>query len=44
GAQNGLAIGIINIADELHGLQIGLINIARNKETLPVLPLFNYHP
>ena len=44
GSQNGLAIGIVNIAEELHGLQIGLINIARNKESFPVLPLFNYHP
>ncbi len=44
GEQRGLTIGIINIAHELHGLQIGLLNIARNKDTLPVMPLFNYHP
>ena len=44
GEQRGLAIGLLNIADELHGVQIGLINIARNKESLGVLPFFNYHP
>ena len=44
GAQHGLAIGLLNITEELHGLQIGLINIARNKARFPVLPLFNYHP
>ena len=42
GAQHGLAIGLINIAEELHGLQVGLINIARNKDTLPILPLVNW--
>jgi hypothetical protein len=44
GAQNGLAIGLVNIADELHGVQVGVINIARNKDRFPVLPLVNYHP
>jgi len=44
GEQRGLAIGLLNIAEELHGVQIGLINIARNKESLGVLPFFNYHP
>jgi len=44
GTQRGLAIGILNVADELHGLQVGVINIARNKRTFSVLPLFNYHP
>jgi hypothetical protein len=44
GEQRGLAIGILNIANELHGLQLGLINIARNKERFPVLPIANYHP
>jgi hypothetical protein len=43
GRQHGLAIGLLNIADELHGVQIGLINIARNKPSLRVLPLVNYH-
>jgi hypothetical protein len=44
GSQRGLAIGLINIANELHGLQVGLVNIARNKDSFSVLPLFNYHP
>jgi hypothetical protein len=43
GTQRGLTIGLLNIADELHGLQIGLINIARNKESFSVLPFVNYH-
>jgi hypothetical protein len=43
GAQRGVAIGLLNIADELDGLQIGLINIARNKPSRRVLPLFNYY-
>ena len=43
GRQNGLTIGLLNIADELHGLQIGLINIARNKRSFRVMPLVNYH-
>jgi hypothetical protein len=43
GRQNGLTIGLLNIADELHGLQVGVINIARNKESFSVLPLLNYH-
>lgn len=30
GAQHGLAIGIMNFAEELHRVQLGLINIARN--------------
>lgn len=42
GTQRGLTIGILNIADELHGLQVGVINIARNKNTFSVLPLANY--
>ena len=42
GRQDGLTIGILNVAEELHGLQVGLINIARNKESFSVLPLFNY--
>ena len=35
-------IGLINIAEELHGVQIGVINIARNKSSFRVLPLVNY--
>lgn len=42
GRQSGITIGILNIAEELHGLQIGLINIARNKRSLRVMPLVNY--
>ncbi|HUG41084.1 MAG TPA: hypothetical protein VMM12_11395 [Longimicrobiales bacterium] len=44
GAQHGLVIGLLNIAEELHGVQIGVINIARNKDRFAVLPLLNYHP
>ncbi len=44
GTQRGVAIGILNIASELHGWQIGLINIARNKGSFSVLPLMNHHP
>jgi hypothetical protein len=43
GRQEGLTIGILNIADELHGVQIGLINIARNKARYRVLPLVNWN-
>lgn len=44
GAQFGLAIGLLNITEELHGFQVGLVNIARNKEHFSFLPLVNYHP
>lgn len=44
GSQRGLAIGLLNIAEELHGVQVGLINIARNKDSFQFLPLVNYHP
>jgi hypothetical protein len=43
GAQYGVSIGLLNIADELHGLQVGLLNIARNKDSFSVLPILNYH-
>jgi putative ABC transport system permease protein len=43
GTQRGLAIGIVNIAQELHGVQVGLINTARTKPSLRVLPLVNVH-
>lgn len=44
GAQRGLAIGIVNYAEELHGVQIGLLNIARNNSPgTRVLPLINAH-
>lgn len=44
GAQHGLAIGIVNYAEELHGVQLGLINIARNNPSgARVLPVMNYH-
>ena len=35
GTQRGLSIGLLNVADELHGLQLGLINIARNTGWCP---------
>ncbi len=44
GVQHGLAIGILNYAEELHGLQVGLINIARNNASgARVLPIANWH-
>jgi hypothetical protein len=44
GVQHGLAIGIVNYAQELHGLQFGLINIARNNSSgTRVLPIANWH-
>jgi hypothetical protein len=44
GSQRGLAIGIVNYAEELHGVQIGLINIARNNSSgTRVLPIVNVH-
>ena len=40
----GLAIGIVNFAEELHGAQIGLMNIARNNPSgRQVLPVINWH-
>lgn len=44
GAHRGLQIGILNVADELHGWQVGLLNIARNKDSFSVLPLLNHAP
>lgn len=43
GRQEGLSIGLLNIAEELHGVQIGLINIAWNKRSFRVMPLVNYN-
>jgi hypothetical protein len=43
GRQNGLTIGILNIADELHGVQVGLINIAKNKARYRVMPFVNWN-
>ena len=44
GTQNGLVIGLFNVADELSGVQIGLINIAKNNGGLAkVLPFINFH-
>ena len=43
GRQNGLTIGLLNIANELHGVQIGLINIARNKRSFRVMPFVNFN-
>jgi hypothetical protein len=31
----------VNISDEMTGIQIGLWNEIKNKQELPVLPLFN---
>ena len=44
GVQRGLAIGIVNYAEELHGVQLGLLNIARNNPPgTRVLPILNMH-
>jgi hypothetical protein len=43
GVQHGLAIGVLNIAEELRGVQIGLINIARrNPRGRRVLSIVNW--
>lgn len=42
GAQHGITIGLLNIADELHGVQVGLVNVARNKDSFSVLPIINW--
>jgi hypothetical protein len=44
GLHHGLAIGVVNYAEELQGVQIGLINIARNNPSgAKVLPIANAH-
>lgn len=40
----GLAIGLVNFSDELHGVQVGLVNIARNNPPWArILPGLNLH-
>jgi hypothetical protein len=44
GRQRGLTIGVINVANELHGVQVGVLNIARNNGAgRRVLPIANWH-
>jgi hypothetical protein len=44
GLHHGLAIGIVNYAEELQGVQVGVINIARNNPSgAKVLPIANAH-
>jgi hypothetical protein len=44
GEQRGLAIGIVNYAESLHGMQIGLLNWAENNPSgLKILPVANAH-
>ena len=44
GPQYGLAIGVYNSTDELHGVQIGLINRAKNNRApFKILPILNLH-
>jgi hypothetical protein len=44
GSHTGLAIGLVNWAEELHGVQLGLINHASNNPPgLRWLPLVNAH-
>lgn len=43
GSQGGLAIGIVNYAEELDGVQLGLVNIVkRNPVGRRVLPIINF--
>lgn len=41
--QRGLMIGVVNIADHLHGMQVGLINIVRRNPGHRVLPIVNWN-
>jgi hypothetical protein len=44
GPQHGLAIGVFNSADELHGVQLGVLNRAKNnKPPFRWLPIANAH-
>jgi hypothetical protein len=44
GTQRGLMIGLLNLADELHGVQVGVLNIVRrNPSGRRVLPLVNWN-
>ena len=44
GTQRGLMIGLVNIADQLHGVQLGLVNIVRgNPAGRRVLPIANWN-
>lgn len=44
GSQRGLMIGLLNIADHLHGVQLGVLNIARsNPAGRRVLPVVNWN-
>lgn len=40
-SMNGLQIGLVNIADDMTGIQLGLWNEIKNKEKLPIIPIFN---
>jgi hypothetical protein len=42
GAQQGVAIGVVNFTNSIKGIQLGLINIVKeNPKGLRVLPIFN---
>jgi hypothetical protein len=44
GVQQGIAIGVFNRAEELHGVQLGLLNRAgNNRGIFRWLPLLNAH-
>ena len=44
GTQRGLAIGIFNNAETLHGIQLGILNrAANNRGIFRLLPLLNVH-
>ncbi|MBT7492058.1 MAG: hypothetical protein HN704_10685 [Bacteroidetes bacterium] len=40
---NGVMIGGVNYAKELHGVQFGIFNIAMNNKVFKYTPIFNYH-
>jgi len=44
GEQHGLTIGLLNVAEALHGVQIGVFNYARNNPApWKLLPILNVH-
>lgn len=41
--QNGIATGVYNETEELHGIQIGLWNVAKNKKIMKQMPFINFN-
>jgi len=40
---SGFQLGLVNYTENMYGLQIGLVNIIREKATLPIFPIVNWH-